>query len=264
MSDEDLFGSDDELPKPQPTSVPEDDQLFGSDDDEAPVVKPRRQASKLNNDDDEEENDMEVSRGGDDEGGDESGGPKDELDDLFGEEEGGSYAGPTSEVRKHSTSTLRITRTEQLPDKCRSMLVRMPNILKIQETAFDPDSYSKEEDIASLGRMAMGIRWRPKLGADGQPIKGADGVPEVESNARLVKFKNGSMQIVVGSESYDFFPQSVDNRFVRQFFYLVFSPTLPISLSFSPFHSFSNVISVFHFSLDLKLCVSAKDLDGRG
>ena len=216
MSDEeDLFGDGEDIEKkvPPPVSAGNDDEgLFGDDDDDAQVSKPRshQRFDKDDDDDDDDNNDMEVSRGSAaqavvDDGAD------DEFGELFGE------SLPTPSSKKNSTSSLRITKTHEIPDDAKTVLVRMPNVLKIQDQEFIADKYSKEEDMETIGRMAMGIRWRHKTDPDGNKILDSSGAPQLESNARLVKFKNGSMQIFVGSESYDFAPQPVENWCVISF-----------------------------------------------
>ena len=222
-NDDELFGSDDEKPTPAAAAAAaadeDDDNLFGEEEVKTVARGGGRKSTVLRDEDDDDEDgeggaggggEMDVSKG-ESEGG--AADNKDELDDLFGEDEGGGSSSSSS-TKARSTSSLRITRTYQVPDNCQAVLVRMPNVLKIQPEPFNADTYNKEDDMEALGRMAMGIRWRHKVGPDGERVMGANGQPEMESNARLVKLKSGGMQILVGGEAYDYFPQPVEHRCV--------------------------------------------------
>lgn len=206
MSDEDLFGSDDEMDMSSkaPVSLVNTEEYLADQDDEAVVSNRTKKNAHFNDDDDD--NDAEIVRESVTEGEDKS-----EFDGLFGEE-----SKSTAVEMPRSTSTLRITKTDLLPEKKhindQTILVRMPNVLEIQDKPFDENTYSKDEDMESVGRLAMGIRWRFKLDSAGNSIIGADGKPEIESNAKLVKLKNGAVQIVVGNNTYECLSQPLENR----------------------------------------------------
>ena len=196
--DEDLFGSDDE--KDVKTSHGPTSQ---EDESTEPTSAAKKKAvSFLDDDDDDDDKIMEGTAPGDDQ-------VKDEYADLFGEGEETAVLS-----KKRSTSALHISATPNLPEHTQAMLVRMPNVLKIQEQPFDELAYSKEDDMEAIGRVALGVRYRVQRGADGNVVQDASGKPVFESNARLVKMKNGSVQIIMGSSVYECIQQPVDSSFL--------------------------------------------------
>ncbi|CAN0580642.1 unnamed protein product, partial [Ectocarpus sp. 12 AP-2014] len=64
------------------------------------------------------------------------------------------------------------------------------------------------------------IRWRHKRGNLGRPELGDDGRALTESNTRLVRWSDGSTQLLVGDEAFDVEEHSIDRRapalFVQQ------------------------------------------------
>lgn len=214
MDDEDLFGDDNDDEQEQPTRDgngrgDEDDGIFDDDDDVRVKTSfddaaAARKRAHFADDDGSAEMDVADSFQG--------GKQADELDDLFGEEGSSSPIKAVSKPR--STSNLRITDTKIIPESITTVLVRMPNVLKIQEKDFDADTYNSEEDKQALGKMAVGIRWRFKRDSEDNFIMGADGKYEMESNARLVKLKKGGYQIIVGENVYECLRQKLENRCV--------------------------------------------------
>lgn len=186
--DDGLFGDDEEeVVTSRGTGGAEDEGLFGSDEDEeANSSKPSPAPENL--------------------------GDKADMDDLFGDEGGGAALPVKARpVAKRSTSKLRITKTEMLPETTRALFVRMPNVLKIQPAPFEPATYDIDQEREQLGKMATGVRWRYKRDDDGNVILGPDGKPEMESNARLVKLKT-AFQLIVGNNVYDCQNQELGNR----------------------------------------------------
>ncbi|CAN0603955.1 unnamed protein product, partial [Ectocarpus sp. 12 AP-2014] len=56
------------------------------------------------------------------------------------------------------------------------------------------------------------IRWRHKRGNLGRPELGDDGRALTESNTRLVRWSDGSTQLLVGDEAFDVEEHSIDRR----------------------------------------------------
>ncbi|CAN0436318.1 unnamed protein product, partial [Ectocarpus sp. 13 AM-2016] len=56
------------------------------------------------------------------------------------------------------------------------------------------------------------IRWRHKRGNLGRPELGDDGRALRESNTRLVRWSDGSTQLLVGDEAFDVEEHSIDRR----------------------------------------------------
>lgn len=76
-------------------------------------------------------------------------------------------------------------------------IVKMTNIAGVESRPFDPDTYELEEevvvDVDGTQRMRANdqnvIRWRK--------VVDADGTARVESNARFVKWSDGSVQLLL-------------------------------------------------------------------
>ena len=77
------------------------------------------------------------------------------------------------------------------PSGAKLFLVRLPNILRFQPKPFDGESFDQDEDEGGEagGKAANVIRWRETPSGDRQ------------SNARLVKWSDGSMTLHVGNEA---------------------------------------------------------------
>jgi RNA polymerase-associated protein LEO1 len=80
---------------------------------------------------------------------------------------------------------------------------------------FDPDLYNAKKEEEST-RVALGmeedavvfkseniVRWRYKMDANNRPMMNADGTPVAESNARVVQWSDGSLQLLIGNEALD-------------------------------------------------------------
>ena len=80
-------------------------------------------------------------------------------------------------------------------------LAQRSNIVNIEARPFDPDSYEQEEleYIDETGntrvRVQSTIRWRHAPGPDGEQRR--------QSNARFVRWSDGSLQLMVGEEVLD-------------------------------------------------------------
>jgi len=101
--------------------------------------------------------------------------------------------------------------------------VKLPNFLSVDTHQYDPNSYEDEIDDDDIldeeGRARLKlkvestIRWRR--------FPDEDGILREESNARIVKWSDGSMSLHLGSEIFDIHKQSLmagDNNhlFIRQ------------------------------------------------
>ena len=79
-------------------------------------------------------------------------------------------------------------------------LVKMSNVVGVESRPFDPETYELEEShvVNADGTMRMRasdtnvIRWRT--------VKNPDGSTKTESNARFVKWSDGSVQLLLGDE----------------------------------------------------------------
>ncbi|XP_047065990.1 protein LEO1 homolog [Lolium rigidum] len=87
------------------------------------------------------------------------------------------------------------------PDKMN--VIKVSNIMGIDPRPFDPKTY-EEEDVYVTDESGTKkkirledniVRWRN--------VRNADGTTSVESNARFVKWKDGTMQLLIGNEVLD-------------------------------------------------------------
>uniref|UniRef100_A0A8C1JWY4 RNA polymerase-associated protein LEO1 n=1 Tax=Cyprinus carpio TaxID=7962 RepID=A0A8C1JWY4_CYPCA len=100
--------------------------------------------------------------------------------------------------------------------------VKLPNFLSVEPRPFDPqyyeDEFEDEEMLDEEGRTRLKlkventIRWRSRRDEEGNEIK--------ESNARIVKWSDGSMSLHLGNEVFDVYkaPLQGDHNhlFIRQ------------------------------------------------
>ncbi|GAB6031915.1 hypothetical protein CHUAL_010306 [Chamberlinius hualienensis] len=100
--------------------------------------------------------------------------------------------------------------------------VKLPNFLSVETRPFDPNTYEDEIDddevLDEEGRARLKlkventIRWRWGFDADQNPVR--------ESNARFIKWSDGSMSLHLGSEIFDVHKQLLqgdhNHLFIRQ------------------------------------------------
>lgn len=100
--------------------------------------------------------------------------------------------------------------------------VILPNFLSVETRPFDQDTYEdeidEEETLDEEGRQRVKLkvsntlRWREYIDDEG--------VPQKESNARMVKWSDGSMSLHLGNEIFDVYKQPLqgdhNHLFVRQ------------------------------------------------
>lgn len=93
-----------------------------------------------------------------------------------------------------------------LPSHVTPKLVRLTNIAGVESRAFDPATFEPAEDHHEANRNV--IRWRR--------VERPDGTVKIESNARFVRWSDGTTQLLVGDEVLGVSEQSTegDNAFV--------------------------------------------------
>lgn len=118
--------------------------------------------------------------------------------------------------------------------------VKLPNFLSVDCRPFDPEHYEDEiEDEDSLdeeGRARLKLkventmRWRIGFDEEGKTLR--------ESNARMVKWSDGSMSLHLGSEIFDVYKQPLqgdfNHLFIRQGTGLQGQAVFRTKLSFRP------------------------------
>jgi RNA polymerase-associated protein LEO1 len=132
-------------------------------------------------------------------------------DDLFGseddeEEVAGNSTNFLNESNQAPTppsfSKLCLPNIERLAEESQ-MLLKMPGFVKFQPKPFNPSGYDAEVESRLFNHAPAIIRWRYKRGTNGAIVKDAHGAPIRESNSRLVKWSDGTYQIVIGDETFD-------------------------------------------------------------
>ncbi|CAH1790045.1 unnamed protein product, partial [Owenia fusiformis] len=108
--------------------------------------------------------------------------------------------------------------------------VKLPNFLSVETRPFDAAIYEDEIDedevLDEEGRTRMKlkventIRWRDKKDAEGNQILDEEGNPVRESNARMIRWSDGSMSLHLGVEVFDVHPMNLhgdyNHLFIRQ------------------------------------------------
>ena len=176
VSEKDIFGSDDEEEREQ-MQEHEEGVAGGALVSAVPEAETRRAERRVA---DEEDSLQEDAR------------------DVFGEDGEDADAAPVK-TKTH----VRFSVPAIPPCADTKIVVRMPTFMSVQDKVFDEWSHDdKAEEELFKGASAI-IRWRYVRDEHGEVKLDADGAPLRESNARLVKFTDGSMQLVVGDAVFD-------------------------------------------------------------
>ncbi|XP_058788434.1 protein LEO1 homolog [Vicia villosa] len=96
-----------------------------------------------------------------------------------------------------------------LPNKMN--LIKVSNIMGIDPKPFDPKTYEEEDtfvtdELGNKKRIRLEnniVRWRE--------VKNPDGTTSVESNARFVRWSDGSLQLLIGNEVLDISEQDAQH-----------------------------------------------------
>jgi len=91
----------------------------------------------------------------------------------------------------------------KIPSENETMLLRTPKFIKIETNPYDPEGHNVADEEKKYTGVSAVIRWRYKVDKSGEVIKDADGLPVMESNARLVKWSDGTYQVLVGRDTFE-------------------------------------------------------------
>ncbi len=222
-----------------------DDISISSEDDEEENIeqKKKKRAAVLDDDDDD---DREVQRYDDDvekdKSDDEAAGPSGERSGAAGDDEGKQGQDKDEEEADQVPETRIDVEVPKISTNLGKELhfVKLPNFLSIECRPFDQETYEDEiEDEDTLdeeGRARLKlkventIRWRIGFDDEGKAIK--------ESNARMVKWSDGSMSLHLGNEIFDVHKQPLqgdfNHLFIRQGTGLQGQAVFRTKLSFRP------------------------------
>lgn len=140
----------------------------------------------------------------------------------------GSRAGPGSDAEQEPEEPIPETRIDVEIPKITSDLgkaihfVKLPNFLSVEPRPFDPNVYEDEiddeETLDEEGRARLKlkventIRWRERFNDKGEFVK--------ESNARFVRWSDGSLSLHLGGEIFNVYKQPLqgdhNHMFIRQ------------------------------------------------
>lgn len=106
----------------------------------------------------------------------------------------GRSVSATSETKTRKCGNLSIPRTFQAEEFGESFFFRTPNFIKVQPNPYDATTHDATAERKS-GLTSTIVRWRNK--------EDSNGVAKRESNARLIKWNDGTFQLVVGDAVFD-------------------------------------------------------------
>ena len=135
--------------------------------------------------------------------------PVDDLDQILGK----PTVSIVSSRKVKKTSKLHIGHATKIPADAKSLFVRTPNFLKIQSSPFDSETFDAEKEKEIYDGAATIVRFRMKTDNRGIPLVNDDGKHILESNARLIKWDDGSYQLVVGKAVFNSKIMSTENLF---------------------------------------------------
>jgi hypothetical protein len=135
-------------------------------------------------------------------------GQVDELEQILGKAD----AKGAGKLQKSKTqSRIAMQTTYHVPNSHTTLFVRTPNFLKIQTTEYDQSLYEADSERKFLDGSTAVVRWRLKRDERGEVVADADGKPVKESNARVLRWADGSVQLVVGDAVFQCKSLGVDN-----------------------------------------------------
>ena len=209
MSSNALFDEDssdeEEQAKPSPKKRVIDEDDDDDDDDEMKEAAPKRTIElDEDDDDDDDEAPKKTSKRGESKKVEYS---PDEEDAEFDEEGGiiGSAAPvqpPADTPSKKRQKKMTVLESKLPPKDTTLHITKLPNLVGIQPEPFDVDTFKPEDEEAEYdGHVHNMVRWRYKKDGNGNFIR-KDGKLQRESNARIVKWDDGSMTMHIGSEIF--------------------------------------------------------------
>ncbi|BAS86457.1 Os03g0756500, partial [Oryza sativa Japonica Group] len=84
----------------------------------------------------------------------------------------------------------------------RMNVIKVSNIMGVNPKPFDPETYVEEDALTDESGSRKKIRLEDNI-VRWKIVKNADGTESRESNARFVKWKDGSIQLLIGNEVLD-------------------------------------------------------------
>jgi len=94
------------------------------------------------------------------------------------------------------------------------MISKLPNIVGLKAVPFDETRHDQAAEQEEFQLTTNIMRWRFKRDRNGNLILDENGKPERETNTRLVKWSDGSLQLFVGDEVFDVVTQPLPNSYI--------------------------------------------------
>eukprot|EP01038_Epipyxis_sp_PR26KG_P005314 gene5314-7378_t len=206
-------------------NVDDDEDFFKQIEGENEVVNDtKKQITKLDRDDEIEEDDDEINEEelfGRRESTDTSVIPKNEkmdsseneLDKILGKSNQNKGSDNYDAKLKSLTYIKVVEEPHLIPNNNITLVTKTPKFLKIQSKEFDSSIYDIEEEkkLCDPSTTAL-IYWRYKTSLNGNHEIDDYGNPIMESNARMLKWDDGTYQLVVGDAVLDLNVLPIQNR----------------------------------------------------
>ena len=112
------------------------------------------------------------------------------LDEILGKSVVAS-----NETKTKKCGNLSIPRTFQAEEHGETFFFRTPNFIKVQPEPYDAVTHDAAKEGERCGLTSTVVRWRNKFNENGDVKR--------ESNARLIKWNDGTFQLVVGDAVFD-------------------------------------------------------------
>lgn len=191
---------DEETPQRKPSSPMEEERdhevvrdVFGDSDEDEPA--PYRASDEIDEDSNPMEDELQYEKDLQ---------PDDVVaDDDLRYESDDNREPKTKEKPVGPPLNLVVPRQQPPARPDRMNVIKVSNIMGIDPRPFDPKTYVEEDvyvtdESGTKKKIRLEdniVRWRT--------VKNADGTTSVESNARFVKWKDGTMQLLIGNEVLD-------------------------------------------------------------
>lgn len=198
--------SDDELVLEKDSKQNELNELLGGSDDDG--GESNELNDLLGNSDDESEHNENVNDGNNEIVPGQEELRSNELDQILGKVD---VKPSFKDSRIKTKSRVVLPSTFKVPTNNVSVFVRTPNFIKIQTEVFEKDLYDDKNERELFDGSTAVVRWRNKVDENGQVVLDSTGKPIMESNARMIQWSDGSVQLVVGDAVFQCKNVDVDN-----------------------------------------------------
>ncbi|KAK9369346.1 Leo1-like protein-domain-containing protein [Lipomyces kononenkoae] len=214
-----LFDEDDE----ENAGIDADSNASHHDEEITRDEQPDRgmEASDVEMDDDDaepqaaEEDDDEIFGGPVDEEEDDQGGYYDRYDSQMQQEEEPEFE--EVEMQEMEITMPRYLPSHSMPKEIH--VARIPNFLNVDYSAFDPDSYLENAaNIQAEGEAAAELREQLRAEVNNtirwRYTRDEYGNPKIQSNARIIRWSDGSLSLKLGSEVFDITKKSIADTYL--------------------------------------------------